>query len=83
MNNIEDLTREDWQDALRVLFDNDSIEYSRAILKPDYNIDESYGIEYSVKNELVPLQKQKCMISFSNPELLAWLYENSSWLPLM
>jgi hypothetical protein len=82
MKSIEDLTREDWQDALRVLFDNNSIEYSRTILKPDYNIDESCGIEYSVNNELMPLHKQKCMISFSNPELLAWLYENDVDLTL-
>ena len=81
MKKIEELNNVDWQDFLTRMFDN-TVEYSRTILSPNYSKDESMGIEYFHENELASTIHQKNIISFSNPELISWLYENEVDLTL-
>ena len=81
MKKIEELNKIDWQDFLDRMFDN-TVEYSRTILSPNYGKDESCGIEYLHKSELISTIHQKNIISFSNPELISWLYEHEVDLTL-
>jgi len=76
MKKIEELTKEECQEFLVEMFDNPLIEFSRIIMDPDFSKDESYGIEYFITNELKPENKQKYIVSFSNPFLLKWFYKH-------
>jgi len=57
------------------MFD-ESADFIRLILEPDFSKDETIGIEYSIKNDLAPSLTKRYIISFSNPDLLIWLYNN-------
>ncbi len=73
MKRIEDLTREDCQEFLNEMFDN-SVEYTKTIYEADEI--ESCGIEYNAKDDVTPCHNEKCLVSFSNPELISWLYKH-------
>lgn len=71
MKKINELTKDECQDFLNETFDDDSIDFNRLIFDPDFTDDESCGIEYSVSPE-----NKKYIVSFSNPDLITWLYKH-------
>lgn len=77
MKNLKELSNEDYQSFLDTMFD--SVEYTGLIFETeDINID-SCGLEYVKKDDS---SKLKRILSFSNPELIIWLYENDADLSI-
>jgi hypothetical protein len=70
MKTIEELTKDECQEFLTENFEG-SVEFSKLIFDPNFADDESYGIEYTI----VP-ENKKYIVSFSNPDLLIWLYKH-------
>ena len=66
MKNLNELTNEEYQSFLDGIFDG--VEYTGLVFETDsVNID-CCGVEYKMKDKI------KRILSFSNPELIIWLY---------
>ena len=73
MKLIEELTKEECQTFLNEMFD-ESVEFERIIFDGDCT--DGCGIEYKTKRRINEDKQNIGIVSFSNPELIAWLYEN-------
>jgi hypothetical protein len=77
MKQLEDLTKDECQKFLDNLFEEENVEYIRMVFESENKNIDCCGIEYNIKNELDSKWQHTRIVSFSNPELIIWLYKHN------